>query len=86
MPTLTFDPEWLAIVRAFDTHFSLTSMQPAFPDEAEARAAVARELEWIEQHVQADKPVDECQQFACTAPGPGSEGTDARLQRESGSL
>ncbi|KAF8171819.1 hypothetical protein BJ912DRAFT_1025140 [Pholiota molesta] len=65
MPLLSFDPEWLAIC-------------PRIPDEAEARALVAKEREWVAQNIPVDArgeiPVLEHQVFTMTAPGPGSEG------------
>ncbi|KAH9923782.1 DBR1-domain-containing protein [Epithele typhae] len=84
-PTLAFDPEWLAILRAFNAHMSLTRAQAQYPDEAGARAAVAHELAWVHEHVLAGKPdgslrVEDVQQFVRTAPGPGSEGAQARVQ------
>lgn len=87
-PVLAFDPEWLAIVRAFNPYMSLAHAQLAYPDEAAARAAVQLEREWVSAHVFAGKPesvarVDDVQQFVITAPGPGEEGTLARVQRES---
>ena len=78
---LTFDPEWLAITRAFNPYMSLDTKQMAYPDEAEARAAVQRELEWVRSNVynipagtSGDTPliktIDSCQHFAVTAPPP----------------
>lgn len=81
---LAFDPEWLAIQRAFHPWFSTTRGQRPFPDEAEARAMIAKELEWVRANVKTnDKgliPVDDHQTFAQTAPGPGSEGKDKFIQ------
>ncbi|KAF9480797.1 DBR1-domain-containing protein [Pholiota conissans] len=78
MPLLSFDPEWLAITRAFHPFLSTTRQQPTFPDEAEARALVAKEREWVAQNIPVDArgeiPVSEHQVFVMTAPGPGSEG------------
>ncbi|KDR74528.1 hypothetical protein GALMADRAFT_250535 [Galerina marginata CBS 339.88] len=78
-PFLAFDPEWLAICRAFHPWLSTTRLQRQFPDEAEARGMVAKELEWVRANVKADAggeiPVGEYQTFVMTAPGPGSEGT-----------
>lgn len=84
-PTLTFDPEWLAITRAFNPYMSTTSQQNAYPDEAAAREAVAQNLEWV-QRMLADKgirSVADVQQFAVTAPPPGAPGASGRSQRES---
>lgn len=85
-PTLTFDPEWLAITRAFHPWLSTTRHQPAFPDEAEARALVAKELEWVRANVPKNERgeilVREWQSFVMTAPGPGMEGGDKFRQRE----
>ncbi|KAF9493420.1 DBR1-domain-containing protein [Pleurotus eryngii] len=86
-PTLQYDPEWLAITRAFDPYFSLRVQQLPFPEEAEARAMVAKELAWVEANLNGGngsdgrcKNVQECQQFVMTAPGPGAEGGQARQQ------
>ena len=38
-PVLAFDPEWLAITRAFAPHMSVAHTQAAYPAEADARAA-----------------------------------------------
>ncbi|KAF5340653.1 hypothetical protein D9611_007519 [Ephemerocybe angulata] len=75
---LAFDPEWLAINRAFHPWFSTTRSQRPFPEEAEARAMIAKELEWVNANVKRNDdgviPVDDWQTFVQTAPGPGSEG------------
>ncbi|ETW85004.1 hypothetical protein HETIRDRAFT_457218 [Heterobasidion irregulare TC 32-1] len=86
-PILSYDPEWLAITRAFQPFFSLTRHQPPFPKEAQAWAMIEKELEWVKQNVgkklaaddaHVSRPafwrVDSCQKFAMTAPGPGQEG------------
>ena len=86
---LTFDPEWLAITRAFNPHMTLNRAQGSYPDEDLAREAVCQEMEWIKEHVVSGKEggtvkVDDVQQFVMTAPGPGSEGQDTKVQRKSG--
>jgi lariat debranching enzyme len=72
-PTFTFDSEWLAIVRAFNPLFSRNRAQQPFPDEETARSSVAKELEWVKEHLSdADGPdprVDSVQTFEMTAPG-----------------
>ncbi|TRM60676.1 lariat debranching enzyme, C-terminal domain-containing protein [Schizophyllum amplum] len=73
-PTFAFDPEWLAIVRAFNPLLSLEMKQTPFPPEAEARATVARELAWVQENVLAGCEgqvvnVKDVQQFAPTLPG-----------------
>ncbi len=87
IPVLSFDPEWLAITRAFNQHMTLNRVQSSYPDEDPAREAVRRELEWIKEHVVSGKEggtvkVDDVQQFVMTAPGPGSEGGDMKAQRK----
>ncbi|KJA21674.1 hypothetical protein HYPSUDRAFT_216219 [Hypholoma sublateritium FD-334 SS-4] len=83
-PLLAFDPEWLAICRAFHPWLSTTRQQPAFPAEAEARALVAQERAWVDANVKADArgalPIGDCQTFKMTAPGPGSEGANKLRQ------
>ncbi|OCH84157.1 hypothetical protein OBBRIDRAFT_891949 [Obba rivulosa] len=73
-PVISFDPEWLAITRAFHRYMSLERSQKKYPDEATMRAAVQRELEWVRENVMAGKdvlPLDEIQQVDLTAPPPG---------------
>ncbi|KAG5639606.1 hypothetical protein H0H81_010808 [Sphagnurus paluster] len=71
-PTLSYDPAWLAITRAFHPNLSLTRMQAAFPEEVHARALVERELEWVKAHVPPKLggawSVEACQTFTQTAP------------------
>jgi len=78
-PVLSFDPEWLAISRAFHPWLSTTHQQPSFPEEAEARAMISKELEWVIENVEQDERgdilVSDYQTFTITAPGPGSEGS-----------
>lgn len=86
-PVLSFDPEWLAISRAFHPWLSTTRAQRAFPQEAEARKMVAKELEWVMRNVPGKVGehflVSECQTFVQTAPGPGNEGSAKNQQRVS---
>ena len=85
-PLFSFDPEWLAINRAFHPWFSTVPHQRTFPDEQEARAMVSKELEWVNANIKKDEngviPVEDWQSFAQTAPGPGSEGANKHRQRE----
>ncbi|KAF5378876.1 hypothetical protein D9615_006902 [Tricholomella constricta] len=71
-PTLSYDPVWLAITRAFHPNLSLNRMQSAFPEETHARSLVARELEWVNTHVPPKLggtwAVQGCQNFVMTAP------------------
>ena len=86
-PLLAYDPEWLAITRAFHPWLSTTRQQPSFPDESTARGLVAKELEWVKKNVKSDEsgeiPVKDYQTFGMTAPGPGNEGKNKFQQRES---
>ncbi|KAI6107595.1 lariat debranching enzyme, C-terminal domain-containing protein [Pisolithus croceorrhizus] len=50
-PKLTYDPEWLAITRAFDEYFSRSQHQASFPDEETARSRVSQELEWVQKNL-----------------------------------
>ncbi|KAL0581113.1 lariat debranching enzyme [Marasmius crinis-equi] len=83
---LCFDPEWLAISRAFQPWFSLQKhSRKSFPQEYEAREMVAKELEWVKANVLKDDsgrlPVSRVQQFVRTAaPGSGSEGAQKYKQ------
>lgn len=84
-PLLRFDPEWLAITRAFHRYMSTSRSQPVYPDEAAARTAVAEELNWVKENIVSGgvpRLVSDCQKFTMTAPAPGSEGADKKQQRE----
>ncbi|KAJ7714479.1 lariat debranching enzyme, C-terminal domain-containing protein [Mycena maculata] len=80
-PRLTYDPEWLAISRAFHPFLSLTQVQRAFPPEEAARALVAEARTWITDDLRKREPemdvedleVTQVQEFGMTAPGPGRE-------------
>ncbi|KAI0313108.1 lariat debranching enzyme, C-terminal domain-containing protein [Amylostereum chailletii] len=86
---LYFDPEWLAISRAFHPLLSTKRVQPQFPDPKDAWNMVNKEFDWVTTHVGkhftptedgvGDAPastrwrIDEVQKFAMTAPGPESQ-------------
>lgn len=75
-PRLTFDPEWLAVVRAFDSYMTLTQNQHgSYPDHQAAIEAVSRELEWVKQNLPEGgrQDVNDVQTFVITATGPTSE-------------
>ncbi|KAI0294274.1 lariat debranching enzyme, C-terminal domain-containing protein [Multifurca ochricompacta] len=49
---LCYDPEWLAITRAFQPYLSIQRGQAInYPDPDGAREAVAREWDWVHAHV-----------------------------------
>ena len=48
---LTYDPEWLAITRAFDQYFSRSRVQVSFPVEETARQQVREEMAWVKKHL-----------------------------------
>jgi len=50
---LEFDPEWLAITRAFNKYFSTQYSQLPFPEENEARRAVSDALQWVVENLQS---------------------------------
>lgn len=88
-PILSYDPEWLAIARAFHRYFTTTRQQATYPDEPTARTLVSAELNWVEENIArkatsdgAKSPlrVDNCQVFVQTAPGHRGEG-DAKFQQ-----
>ncbi|KAG1753602.1 lariat debranching enzyme, C-terminal domain-containing protein [Suillus paluster] len=95
IPKFTFDPEWLAITRAFHPFLSTRRRQADYPDEATARAKVAEEMEWVKLNVHDNeasssnaslpgiRSILDCQTFVQSAPGPGSEGAQKNHQRES---
>ncbi|KAJ7176499.1 lariat debranching enzyme, C-terminal domain-containing protein [Mycena filopes] len=80
-PRLTYDPEWLAISRAFHPLLSLTHHQRPFPLEDAARELVAAARTHITDDLRAREPeldiedleVEAVQEFTMTAPGPGKE-------------
>jgi len=65
---LSYDPEWLAVTRAFQPYLSRRREQAMYPDPAAARAAVAREWDWVHAHVPPKLSdgwrVDACQRFS----------------------
>ncbi|KZT03366.1 DBR1-domain-containing protein [Laetiporus sulphureus 93-53] len=82
-PVLQFDPEWLAITRAFHRYMPLTIAQSKYPDEQEARRAVQEELQWVTEHALGQKHIEkvgDCQKFAMVAPGPKKQ--DDHIQRQ----
>ncbi|KXN81195.1 Peptidoglycan-N-acetylglucosamine deacetylase [Leucoagaricus sp. SymC.cos] len=83
-PVLEFDPEWLAITRAFHPLFSTQHHQPAFPEENEAREAVAKALQWVVENLQKGDPpralpISNIQTFVQTAPAPISPSPSQRV-------
>ncbi|KDQ15942.1 hypothetical protein BOTBODRAFT_31397 [Botryobasidium botryosum FD-172 SS1] len=73
VPSLTYDPEWLAITRALHSCFSTTRNQTPLPAPEDVRAMVERELMWVKENIGEDKSIDDVQQFSMTAPGPSGE-------------
>lgn len=85
-PVLTYDPEWLAITRAFHPLLSTTKRQPPFPAEEEARERVRQAQEWITTNVYGGnsgttKRIEEVQTFAMTAPGPTDDDKRTRTMQ-----
>jgi len=70
---LSYDPEWLAITRAFQSYLSRRREQAVYPDPDAAHAAVAREWDWVQAHVRPKLDngwrVDACQRFGLGADG-----------------
>jgi lariat debranching enzyme len=72
---LCYDPEWLAITRAFQPYFSGERKQATYPSPDDAHAAVSREWDWVHTHVPPKLnlrdgdvwPVDACQRFVIRA-------------------
>jgi len=50
---LSYDPEWLAITRAFQPYHprSREPHKTVYPNADDARAAVSREWDWVHAHV-----------------------------------
>jgi len=96
IPKLGFDPEWLAITKAFDSLFPVSRRQAAYPDESAARGLIKEQLAWVQENVQAKssptstsssndsaslfKALDDVQTFSQVAPGPGTEGNAKNQQ------
>lgn len=84
LPRFTFDPEWLAITRAFHSHLSVERAQSRSPDLAQTEDMVKKELTWVLDNVgnkekcDGIKDIADCQTFWMTAPGPGTEGNRFR--------
>ncbi|KLO19596.1 DBR1-domain-containing protein [Schizopora paradoxa] len=80
---VTFDPEWLAITRAFHPFFSSGRSQKAYPKPHQSQQSVEKELKWVRNNVgdnEGMKSISDCQVFWPTAPGPGSEGSAKHQQ------
>ena len=75
----------------------MTRTNAPYPDEAQAREAVSRELEWVHKNViqkagdaraeetsqgRGVRTIEDCQQFVVTAPGPPCEAALKKQQRE----
>jgi len=83
-PRLMFDPEWLAVVRAFDPYLTLTKNQyGSYPDHQAAIEAVYRELEWVKQNLPEGgrQNINDVQTFVMTATGPTPETQKAKGQQ-----
>jgi len=76
---LCYDPEWLAITRAFQPYLSREYKQATYPGPDDAHAAVSREWDWVHAHVPPklnlcdgdDWHVDSCQRFVVRPPPVG---------------
>jgi lariat debranching enzyme len=92
---LSYDPEWLAITRAFQPYLSLQSQQATYPNPDDARAAVSREWDWVHAHVPPKLNlgggndnggdrwcVDACQRFARGPPAGNGNSAAALAQTE----
>lgn len=83
-PNLTFDPEWLAVVRAFDQYMTLGQTQHgSYPEHQAAIEAVSRELEWVKQNLPegGHQDINDVHTFAMTATGPTPETQKAQGQQ-----
>jgi len=70
-PTVTLDPQWLAITRAFFPYISLEARQKDMPDLPTMKVEFGRQLEWIKSHLTRGGaiPITDIQQFTRTAAG-----------------
>ena len=83
-PRLTFDPEWLAVVRAFDPYMTLSQNQHgSYPDHQAAIEAVSRELDWVKQNLPEGgrQDINDVQTFVITTTGPTPETQKAKGQQ-----
>ncbi|KAG8895731.1 hypothetical protein FRC00_006984 [Tulasnella sp. 408] len=69
-PKLTFDAEWLGIVRATHQYFSRTKTQEPLPPDNILRPLIEENIRWVKDNVGENKDVTEVQAFVATAPGP----------------
>ncbi|TFK61886.1 DBR1-domain-containing protein [Pluteus cervinus] len=83
-PVFSYDPQWLAILRAFHPWLTLRRYQEPLPEKAQLRKLVEKELEWVKENVPKkigeDMRVERCQQFSQTAPMRGFEVGDKKQQ------
>ncbi|EJU05916.1 Metallophos-domain-containing protein [Dacryopinax primogenitus] len=70
-PLMTFNPQWLAIMRAAFPYLSLEAHQQAMPDLNTMKTEVEREGKWIKTHLTRGGtiPVTDVQEFKKTAVG-----------------
>ena len=80
---LCYDPEWLAITRAFQPYLSRKHKQATYPSPDDAHAAVSREWDWVHAHVPPKLNlgtssdgwrVDACQRFVVPSHAAGGTG------------
>ena len=73
-PRLQFDPEWLAITRAFHPWLSLTPNQRPLPSHEEGKKLIEEARKWIEENVvKREMPVKAgMPAIEAVAPGDGS--------------
>lgn len=71
-PSVTFDPEWLAITRALHPYLSLGRHQRLIPRTEELKSLVDIERAWVKQNLPNGGLIEisQVQQFVPTAPGP----------------
>ena len=78
---LTFDPQWLAVVRTFNPYMTLTQSQHgSYPEPQTAIEVVSRELEWVKQNLPegGHQDINDVQTFTMTATGPTLETQKAK--------
>lgn len=77
--TLHFDPDWLAITRAFHPSLPLSKSidQPLPMDPMIAKQMIDKEIQWIQTHFKGSSlEIKNVQQFTQTAPALGDPGGD----------
>ncbi|KAG8895953.1 hypothetical protein FRC00_006701 [Tulasnella sp. 408] len=83
-PKLTFDAEWLGIVRATHQYFSRTKTQEPLPPDNVLRPLIEENVRWVKENVGENKDVTEVQAFVAMAPGPDPAFSGDKFPKDNG--